>query len=348
MFLLSAALVLGTSLPTPRTPSADVRVTVDSAAHTVTLTAGPFDIAGGMAGMTDHAMHHGSEVPLMYLKWPVDGWLRGFSLTLTDQAGRPIDRRLLHHLNLINLGRRQLFYPVAERTLAVGQETPDIMLPRSVGIPLSSGWPMMLVLAWHNEHPEAVTGVTMTLVLHYSPTNLVPRPLSVLPAYMDVTDPIARAVDFDLPAGRSTFTGDLVLPTPGRIIGLGGHAHDFVTHLALQEVTPRGARTIRALRTRTDSTGRLRSVEQYLPGIRGDGIRLRRGGTYRITGSYDNPTGRTIARGAMLHLVLLYAPDDLRQWPALDPNDPDFRRDIDWMEERSGMGDGGGEHEHAH
>jgi hypothetical protein len=50
----------------------------------------------------------------------------------------------------------------------------------------------------------------------------------------------------------------------------------------------------------------------------------------------------------MLHIILLYAVDDLRQWPALDPDDPDFRRDIDWMEERSGMGDGAGEHEHTH
>ena len=361
MLLLTTSLALSASFATlclpPRPCSAlpahggEVTVTVDSAAHTVTLSAGPFEIAGAhqMPGMSGHhGMHEGMEIPLMYLKWPVDGWLRGFTLTLTDSLGRPLDRRLLHHLNLINLARRQLFYPVPERTLAVGQETPDILLPKTVGIPMDAGSPMMLVLAWHNPRPETVHGVRMTLVLQWSPTNLLPRPVSVLPGYLDVVDPIARSVDFDLPAGRSTFHADLTLPTPGRIIGIGGHAHDYVTGLALQEVTPNGVRTVSRLRTVTDSTGRLLSVEQKLPGIRGPGIRLRRGGVYRITGSYDNPTGAPLPEGGMLHIILLYAVDDMRQWPALDPDDPDFRRDIDWMEERSGMGDGGGEHEHSH
>jgi hypothetical protein len=102
------------------------------------------------------------------------------------------------------------------------------------------------------------------------------------------------------------------------------------------------------LKTVTDSAGRLLSVEQKLPGVRGPGIPLRRGGTYRITGSYNNRTGAPIPEGGMLHIILLYAVDDIRQWPALDPDDPDFRRDIDWMEQRSGVGEEGMEHEHSH
>ena len=354
MLILTLAALILPPRPRPVLPAhgGEVTVTVDSSAHTVNLSAGPFEIAGAhnMPGMTGHhGMHEGMEVPLMYLKWPVSGWLRGFSLTLTDSLGRPLDRRLLHHLNLINLDRRQLFYPVAERTLAVGQETPDILLPKSVGIPMDAGAAMMLILAWHNPHPEAVHGVRMTLVLHWSPTNLLPRPVSVLPGYLAVTDPLARASDFDLPAGPSTFHADLRLPVAGRIIGIGGHAHDYVTGLALQEVTSSGVRTVSRLRTVTDSTGRLSSVEQKLPGIRGPGIPLRRGATYRITGSYNNTTGAPLPEGGMLHIILLFAIDDPRQWPALDKDDPDYRRDIDWLEERSARAEEGMEGmEHHH
>lgn len=350
------SLILATLLvPAPQGPAQPVEpgaltVTVDSSRHTVTLTSGPFRIAGAhqMPGQQgQHTMHSGMEMPLLYFKWPVAGWNRGFALDLIDGQGRPLDRRLLHHLNIVNLGRRQLFYPVPERMLAVGQETPDILLPKSVGIPVEAGWPMALILAWHNERPEPVPEVYVRLVFHWSPPNLVPRPTSVLPVYMDVTDPVARAVTFDLPPGRSTWHADLPLPTSGRIIGIGGHAHDFVTDLALQQVDAGRVRTVSRLRTTLDSAGLLRTVEQKLPGIRGAGIALRRGGIYRITGSYNNPTGQLIKDGAMLHLILLYAVDDMRQWPALDPDDPSFRADIDFMESRSeGAGEMG--HEHSH
>ncbi len=351
MFALVLAALLVSPPPRQARPASpgELTVRIDSARHTVTLSSGPFRIAGAPAASgagSHHGMHAGAEMPLMHFKWPVAGWIRGYELSLTDGQGRPIARRLLHHLNLVNFARRQLLYPVPERVLAVGQETPDIILPRSVGIPVESGWPMAVVLAWHNEKPEPVPDVYVTMVLHWSPTNLVPRPIAVLPVYFDVTDPVGLPVSFDLPAGRSTFHADLTLPTSGRIIGIGGHAHDYVTGLALQEVTGRRVRTVSRLRTTLDREGRLLAVEEKLPGIRGDGIPLRSGGTYRITGSYNNPTGRLIQDGAMLHIILLYAVDDMRQWPALDPDDPGFRKDVDYLEARSADGAAEGEHQH--
>ena len=339
---LSTLLVTLPPRPVRPMPPGRVTVTVDSAHHTVTLSAGPFRIEGShaMPGMEGHhGMHEGMAIPLLYFKWPVAGWARGFELSLSDGQGRPIDRRHLHHLNLVNLARRQLFYPVPERLIAIGQETPDFLLPRSVGVPLEAGWPMALILAWHNEKPEPVPEVYVKLVMPWTPTNLTPRPTSVLTVYLDVVDPVGRTVTFDLPAGRSTWHADLTLPASGRIIGIGGHAHDYVTGLALQEVTGGRVRTVSRLRTTLDREGRLLSVEQKLPGIRGAGIPLRRGGTYRITGSYNNRTGELLKEGAMLHIIILFAVDDMRQWPTLDPDDPSFRKDIEFMETRSGDGE---------
>lgn len=350
--VLLASLVLApVPRPHPAVSEPELKVTVDSARHTITFVAGPYSIDAGHAatdGMQHHGMHvNATEYPLLYFKWPVAGWTRGFQLQLVDDKGVELNRRLLHHLNIVNFGRRQLFYPVPERLLAIGQETPDISLPKSVGIPVEANAPMALIMAWHNEKPEPVPVVYVKLVMDWSPTNMNPRPVSVMPVYMDVVDPIGKEVDFDLPAGNSTFTADHPLVTSGRIIGIGGHGHDYLSGLALQEVTGDRVRDVARLRTTRDSTGRLLGIEQKLPGIRGRGIPMRAGNTYRVTGSYENPTGQLLVKGAMIHIILLYAVDDMRTWPAADPDDAGWRKDLEWMEERgSARGEGGAEHHH--
>lgn len=317
-------------------PAADppVRVAIDSSAHTVTLSAGPFTIAGAHGDGGGHGAHGhaGTAPPVLRFDWPIDGWLRGAKLTLRGLGGTPLPRRLVHHINVVNFARRQLFYPAVERTLAMGQETEDIRLPATVGIPVAPGMPMGLILAWHNEEHQPIEGVTVDLVLEYLPHNLNPRPLSVLPGYMDVVDPIAQPVDFDLPAGEQTFSAMHRVPLSGRIIGVGGHLHDYGTSLTLDEVRDATARPVVTLRTRLDGGGKLLAVERQLPGVRGRGIPLKAGTVYRLTGAYRNLTGATIPRGAMVHMVMLFAPDRLSEWPPVDPADPEWQRDVRWLE----------------
>jgi hypothetical protein len=47
-----------------------------------------------------------------------------------------------------------------------------------------------------------------------------------------------------------------------------------------------------------------------------------------MTGSYDNRTGQTLPKGAMVHLILLFAPDQLEEWPRVDPGESDFAKDL--------------------
>ena len=49
---------------------------------------------------------------------------------------------------------------------------------------------------------------------------------------------------------------------------------------------------------------------------------------YRLTGSYNNPTGTAIDKGAMIHMALLYVPDHADQWPKLDTADADWKKDV--------------------
>lgn len=342
MFAVATAAVMMFSLPTPSASGATLTVRVDSARHYVVLTSGKYDLPAGMGDhqasgdMADMSM---TMSKLMRFTFPIDGWLRGVKLRITDPSGKLLSRRLIHHINVINFGRRQLFYPVPELTMALGQETEDIHLPATVGVPVTSAMPMALFIMFDNETPQDIKGVTVELTIEYSPTNLVPRPLSVLPGYMDVVQPVARDVDFDLPPGETKYSADFKLTVGGRIIGAGGHAHDYATGISLFDVTNGGSRLLVRLKTPQASDGRLLAVERILPGLTGDGIRLQEGRTYRLQGSYNNTTGKTLVKGAMLHLVLLFAPDRLEQWPKLDVNDAEWKQNIARLEERvNGMG----------
>jgi hypothetical protein len=325
--------------PTASPPDVQVRIAVDSAQRTVVLTSGPYHVPAGDPAARqrpDGGMHaHGPLEPFRTFTWPIDGWLRAVSLRILDAEGKPLPRRLIHHINVVNLDRRQLLYPAAERLIALGQETEDVRLPTSVGIPVSAGSEMGLVLMWHNMSDQSWEDVTVELEIEWLPSNFYPRPVSVLPVYMDVTDPVARPVDFDLPPGRQVFSAEFLMPIDGRIIGVGGHLHDHGTGLRLTEVGADSERVIVELRTDLDADGHLLAVERKYPGIRGSGIKLRQGRTYRMRGSYHNTTGATVVKGAMVHLILLFAPERMDKWPEIDGSDERFALDVRTLKGRA-------------
>ncbi len=333
MIVLPLLLGLVTAPPAHRPPSAvehGVVVRVDSAHHTVTLTAGSYDLAPGMdMPGTPMGMMTMNVSSLLRFTWPVSGWVRGVSLQVHDGSGKEMSHRLVHHINIVNFARRQLFYPIPERMIAMGQETENIRVPATIGIPVSTGMPMAMIVMWHNESPQAIKGLSVTMTIEYSPTNLVPRPVSVMPVYLDVMNPVGRDVDFDLPAGPVTRTHDFVMPVSGRIIGAGGHEHDYGTGITLEDISdPAHAHMVVHIHTKLTAKGEMISVERQLPGITGAGIKLQQGRTYRLTGTYNNPTGKSIEKGAMIHMALLFVPDHPEQWPAVDVNNPDWKVDM--------------------
>lgn len=306
-------------------------VTVDSAHHTVSLRAGTYDLAAAMAEMPGMpmGMMKMDVSSLLRFTWPVSGWIRGVRLKVTDGAGKPLSSHLIHHINVINFGRRQLFYPIPERMIALGEETGDVRVPATIGIPVTAGTPMAMVVAWHNHSPHEITGASVEMTVEFSPTNLVPKPVTVMPVYLDVMNPVAADVDFDLAAGPSSKSRDFTLPLSGRIIGAGGHEHDFGTGMTLRDITDTThPRQVVRVGTKQNAKGALLSIDQLLPGITGDGIKLQGGHDYRLTGTYSNPTGHAIEKGAMIHMILLFVPDHPDQWPKMNAADPDWIKDM--------------------
>ena len=330
--MLVLSLLVALSSPVRPHPPAEhgLTVRVDSSKHTVVLTGGSYDIDPGMDEMPGMPMGM-MQMPissLLRFTWPVTGWLRGVRLKIFDDNGKVLSSKLVHHINVVNFGRRQLFYAIPERLIAMGEETEDIRVPATVGIPVSADMPMAALVMWHNHTKAMIKGVNFEMTIEYSPTNMVPKPVSVLPVYLDVINPVGHDVDFDLPAGQSAFHKDFRLPASGRIIGAGGHAHDFATALTLLDVTDSiKPRQVVNLRIQLAPKGYITKIDRMLPGITGDGIKLQDTHTYRLVGKYNNPTGKSIEKGAMLHMILLYVPDKAEAWPKLNTADTDWIKD---------------------
>src|SRR6266852_4683596 len=155
---LALAAVLGMSVVAGRLyhraapPDAQHGVHVDSAHHLVVVTLGPFAVPPAPPVMSHMAMHmEGGDSLVKRVYWPMTTLLQGLRMEILDASGQPLPRRLIHHLNLVNFDRRQLVYPLAERIMGFGQETEDVSVPRSIGLPITAGQRIGVFVMWDNE-----------------------------------------------------------------------------------------------------------------------------------------------------------------------------------------------------
>ena len=340
--MLLAALVFGTTAIAIDDPQA--KVTVDSSRHEVTITAGPFDVAAMAAGMkhSDMEMMEGHETPLIRFAWPVDGWLRGYRIEVEDANGRPVDRRVIHHLIGVNFDRRQLLYPAIERIFGAGRETDDMMVPATIGVPMSTGLRMGMYMAWQNDTGKDLNGIRIKVKLTYSPKNLNPRPTNALPLYMDVNLTVGAGNEFDVPAGKSEKGWEFTMPMDGRLLGYSGHLHDYGVAVRLEDAAT--GKVLGHVTSTLASDGKITKITRSLPGVGGDGIRLKAGHKYRVVGTYQNPTGATLVKGAMAHITGIFAPDDYTKWPKLDLANESTQDDLADLNELGGHSHG--EHKH--
>ncbi len=291
-----------------------VTVTVDSARREVVIEAGPFEVPAGHhgAGSSGHGEH---QPQLLGFRWPVAGWTRGFALEVSGPDGRPLARQLLHHLNVVNFERRQLVHPAFERLVALGRETEDVVLPKGVGVPVDPDSRLALLVAWGNNAHEDLSGVSLRLRFKWLPASTSPAPTPVLIWMADADFAAGTSDAYDLPPGPSERTVEFALPASGRLLAVGGHLHDYGTLLRLEDVET--GKTLIELVPRVDAAGHVSRMPRALPGVTGDGIKLRAGRCYRLVARYDNPTGGSLENGAMAVMAGVFAPDRIDRWPLM-------------------------------
>jgi hypothetical protein len=307
---------------TPRAAAPHIDIRVDSAHSRIIVTAGPFNLPA-----MDPRMDMASMAPndVMPFAWPVDGYLRGFSVRMRDAAGDSLPREILHHLIGVNFDRRQLVYPAVERLFGWGAETDPVELPASMGVPMHIGDKLGMYAMFHNETGKDIGAAYLEVTLLYTPSK-GHDVLPVMPFYVDVNNHIGGVTTFDVPPGKSTHSYEFELPIAGKLVGIGGHLHDYGSSLELEDAT--SGKVLARLKARRDHDGRVEGVGRFIFGFNSDALTLQAHHPYRVVAEYDNPTKETFKDGGMGHINGAFVPADGATWPKLDLNDPLVKRDI--------------------
>jgi hypothetical protein len=284
--------------------------------------------------------------PIQQFEWPIDGWFRGFRIELTDGAGREVPRDVIHHMIMVNFSRRQLVYPAVERLMGAGTETEDLSVPKTIGVPMTPGMKLGMYVAWHNDTGRDLNDVRLKVVMLWTPKNQNPQPVNSLPIYMDANLTVGGSNTFDIPPGKSEKAFQFTLPVSGRLLGVGGHLHDYGVRVRLEDAE--NGKVLTVVEAKRDSAGKVSAVSHKLFGVSGEGLKLKAGHPYRVVGVYDNPTGETLVKGAMAHMAGLFVPDDLSKWPKIDPRNAEYQRDLAALQVRGHEAAAGGGHGDGH
>lgn len=326
MLTLLASAVL-TSAPMPA-DTLRPGVTVDTRHHRITIVAGPYDVAPTGRRMEamgmDMAMDDMGQMA-QYFVWPERGWFYGFHTEVLNGAGRALPRDLIHHFTLLDFDRRTLFDPFVLRLASARYQGEDIVAPKTIGAPMAAGERLGLYLMWFNDRPDTVKGVYVRLTLLYMPPNMQPRPISALPVVLDVALGVGTGDMYDVPPGRHERSRVFRFPIAGHIVGAGAHLHEHGAYVRFEDSTT--GRVLAEFRPRVDASGRMLGMTRILFAKNGPGLSIAANHPYRLVAGYDNTTPDTLHE-AMGEMMAIFAPDDMRQWPAIDYADHDFLADL--------------------
>jgi hypothetical protein len=314
--------------PGPFDGLAPARVLMDSTERQMIIELPPVDLP---------ARPTGSEMSMVLL--PVytaevgaGGALFAASVELVDALGNEVPRTLLHHFNLTDPTRRELFLPTSLHMLAASKETPPLLVPRFVfGVPVRRGQRLLASAMLGNESDVAYHQIRVRVVLRYEPENEVWPVFGVFPWVLDVLFPLGHPPDgskaFDLPPGRSERSYESSPAVPGTIVAVGGHLHDYGVTLELTDLTT-GAVLWHATPIR-DSVGHVLSIPVgRFYTWHSLGVHIVPTHRYRVTAVYDNPTGRVLVDAGMGAVGGIFVPDRGVVWPAVDPTDSIYRDDL--------------------
>lgn len=280
------------------------------------LSFGPIDLPA-------HTSHHAlRQLPIQTGRIPFNLTLRGYRVDAIDKDGRPVPQAVIHHFNLLDPERRELFLPIMRRVLAASHETKPQSLPGWLfGLPLVSGDRFLLLAMLHNPTDRTYEGVHVRLIVQYERRERLPL-YRFYPFHIDVMFPVGSKA-FDLPPGKSSKSWEGSPAIAAGIIGLGGHLHKYATGLVLEDLTD--GRTLYRIRPRLDADGEIDEVPVQFYSGKGLGALIYPSHTYRVTATYYNPTGRPIPDGGMGSVAGVVIP--LKEWPRAEFEDAIYAAD---------------------
>ena len=307
-------------------PASPAKLIHDEDRNEFVILHGPVDLPASDAGMHEaHTAHDAVFPDVSEVIVPFDASVFAFYVDLVDRNGEPLPSDLLHHVNLVDPDRRELFAPISLRMSAAGKETGyKSVPPRLMGMPLERGQRLVIHTMLHNSTGEDIQDAVLRYHLRLIPEDHSGPMLSVYPFWVDVQLP-AGDKTFDLPPGRSSKSYEARPAIPGRILALSGHAHQFAQRLVFEDVTTGDVvwETVPEL----GEDGDVENVpigHEYLH----LGTPLDPDHVYRLTVEYDNPTGATLPDGGMGSIGGVFLPDGGAEWPAVDPTEELYQLDL--------------------
>jgi hypothetical protein len=177
----------------------------------------------------------------------------------------------------------------------------------------------MVVGMFANPTKENYPRAFLRMRIRYSDSRWVPR-LNIFPFYMDAMGLVGDK-SFGVPPGLSRRSWEARPARDVRILGVGGHAHDYVRSLELTDATTGGH--LYSARLSRDASGKLLEVPAQFVLWQG-GIKLQKNHRYRITVEYDNPTPQQHGGMGVIAGFAL----GRRDWPLVNPTDPEYITDI--------------------
>jgi len=211
-----------------------------------------------------------------------------------------------------------------------------MVVPRLVfGLPIATG---SRLIAWdmlHNPNATAYPGVRARLEFGCRPTgglfgSLLPL-FRGFPMTLDVLAPVGRRAyilkSFPLPPGRSSKSIEGSPAISGTIVGLGGHLHDY--GVALDFIDATSGEVLWHVVARRDSAGHVLNlpITTFYNWHR-LGLHIVPSHRYRLTATYDNPTGHVIPAGGMGAIGGMFIPDHADRWPVVDPTNDAYVQDM--------------------
>lgn len=284
---------------------------------------GAFEVIVGPVRLPTGMPHY--RVPTQVVSIPDLGWIHGFSWRITDADGNRLPDDLLHHVNLIDPDRRQLFTPISRRIVAAGRETRAASLPPVMGIPTHPDMRLVVASMFANATGTSYDRAYLHVTLEYVPRgDRLVRPVNVYPFYVDVMGPLG-VKDFPVPPGRTERSWEGRPAIDARILGLGTHMHDFASRVRLEDVTT--GETLWSARPWADARGRVFAAPTAQFWLEG-GLPLRSDHVYRVAIVYDNPLDHPTPLGGMGLAAGLFAPVGGEDVPTVDRDDPTYRQDL--------------------
>ncbi|HXB26614.1 MAG TPA: hypothetical protein VNV25_17900 [Gemmatimonadaceae bacterium] len=302
------------------------RVSVDAQRGVLLIELPPTDLPASTP--RDESM---VSLPAYQVRIPLDLALASVRVDVLDSAGYELPRTFLHHLTLTDPGRRELFLSTQLHILAVSKETPTIAMPALLlGMPLPRGERLLTIGMLTNPTRTAHHGVRIRATLGYRRLGFFPL-FQAFPWGMDAMFPLGHPPDgtkgFDLAPGRTVRYWDSSPAVPGYLIGIGGHMHDYGVSLELADMTT-GQVLWHGTPVR-DSAGHVLSMPTtWFHSWHSVGIHIEPTHRYRISATYENPTGHLLPDGGMGAIGGLFVPDRGTHWPAVDSTNAVYRQDL--------------------